>query len=157
MSDVDIYPVGPGELPLVVNLFNEVFRPSREQAYFERRFLGRHNPLILIAQLDHHPVGFALGYEAKPGTFYCWLLGVQAELRRRGIASQLMEGVSAWARDHDYHTIRFECFNRQRAMLHLAIRQGYHVVGIRHDNDTGQDLVILELSLDEEERREEHY
>jgi GNAT superfamily N-acetyltransferase len=144
MANADIVIVGMRELPLIVDLFNDVFRPPRDMAYFERRLRGRVQSLILVAQIQDRPAGFALGYEIKPGTFYCWLIGVQADFRRAGVASQLMEAMAAWARDNGYHTIRFECYNRQRPMLHLAISQNYDIVGLRFDIEAGTNLIILE-------------
>jgi GNAT superfamily N-acetyltransferase len=149
MANAEITPVGLGELNLIVDLFRQVFRPGRERLFFERRFRGRYNPLLLLAQVDRSPAGFAIGYELKPGTFYCWLVGVLSQYRRAGIAAQLMEAMTAWARDNGYHIIRFECYNSQRPMLHLAIRQGYDIVGLRLDPDTGTNLIIMENDLGE--------
>lgn len=151
MANADITPVGMGELPLINDLYNEVFRPGRDLGFFERRLKGRRNPLLLVAHVERQPAGFAIGYENKPGTFYCWLIGVRSAYRRAGIASQLMEAISAWAADNDYHTVRFECFNRQRPMLRLAIRQGYDIVGIRWDSDNSTNLIIMEHNLAEDE------
>lgn len=149
MANAEIYPVGMGELPLVTDLYNEVFRPGRDLAFFVRRLKGRINPLMLIAQVEKQPVGFALGYENKPSTFYNWLIGVLPDYRRGGIASQLMEAMSAWARDNGYHTVRFECYNRHRPMLHLAINQNFNAVGFRYDADAEDNLLIMELNLTE--------
>ncbi|UCD27517.1 MAG: GNAT family N-acetyltransferase [Planctomycetota bacterium] len=147
MADADIVVIGLDELPGVVDLFNEVFRPPRDQAFLERRLAGKVNPLILLARVERQPVGFALGYELKPSTFYCWLIGVVPDYRRAGIASQLMGALVALAAESGYKLVRFECFNRQRPMLHLAIKQGYNVVGVRYDSDTGDNLLILELDV----------
>jgi hypothetical protein len=68
-----------------------------------------------------------------------------------GIASQLMDAMHAWVREHDYHTVRFECQNQHRAMLHMAIARGYDVVGIRWDPDRNANLVIFEKYLGEGE------
>jgi ribosomal protein S18 acetylase RimI-like enzyme len=150
MANAEIVVIGPSELPLIVDLFAEVFRPARDQSFFERRLSGRNHPLMLLATVQKRPAGFALGYEGKPGLFYCWLIGVLSDFRRAGIASQLMEALAAWARDHDFRTIRFECYNNQRPMLHLAINQNYDIVGVRYDADAGDNLLILEHQLDED-------
>jgi len=149
MANADIIPIGQGELPIVVDIFNQVFRPSRDMSYFERRLQGRINPLILLAQVERLPVGFALGYEIKPSTFYCWLIGILPDFRRAGIASQLMEAMAAWASDDGYRIVRFECFNRQRPMLHMAIKQGYDIVGFRYDADSEDNLLVMEHDLSE--------
>jgi hypothetical protein len=58
-----------------------------------------------------------------------------------------MDAVQAWVGQHGYDSIRFECHNQHRPMLHLAISQGYDVVGIRWDPDRGNNLVIFEKLL----------
>lgn len=147
MADAIIDLVGPEELPLISTLYNQIFRPQRDVDSFRRRFRGRYNVLMLVARLDDRPVGFFLGFELKPGVFFSWFYGVVPEYRRQGIASQLMDAVHAWAKQNDYHALRFECHNQHRPMLHLAIALGYDIVGIRWDPDRGDNLVIFEKSL----------
>jgi GNAT superfamily N-acetyltransferase len=79
--------------------------------------------------------------------FFIWLIGVSPEFRRVGVASQLMDAMTSWVADHGYATIRFECQNQHRAMLHMAIERSYDIVGIRWDPDLGHNLVIFEKSL----------
>jgi GNAT superfamily N-acetyltransferase len=146
-AKVDI--VGPNDIPLITDLYGRVFRPPRDAEFFRRRFLGRYNPLMMIASLDELPAGFFCGFELKPTTFFAWLYGVLPEFRRKGIASQLMDAVHDWVGQHEYASIRFECQNDHRPMLHLAIQQGYDIVGIRWDPDRGSNLVIFEKVLGE--------
>lgn len=150
MANADIIIVGLSEVGVIVDLYNEVFRPARDRTYIERRIRGRVHPLMLLAQIDGRPAGFAIGYELKPGTFYCWYIGVLADFRRAGIASQLMEAMTARATSGGYHTIRFECFNSQRPMLHLAISQNYDIVGMRMHRRTQENLLIFEQTLIEQ-------
>jgi len=147
MATAKIDVVGPEEIPLVANLYNQIYRPSRDAEFFRRRFLGRYNTLMMVASLDDQPVGFFTGFELKPGVFFSWLFGVLPDYRRNSIATQLMDAVQAWAGQHGYESIRFECHNQHRPMLHLAISQGYDVVGIRWDQDRGNNLVIFEKVL----------
>lgn len=147
MADAIIELVGPNELPLIVSIFNQIIRPPRDVDTFERRFRGRYNVLQLVARVDDRPVGFFLGFELKPTVFFSWFYGVLPDYRRQGIASQLMDAVHAWAKQNDYESIRFECHNQHRPMLHLAIALGYDIVGIRWDPDRGDNLVIFEKVL----------
>jgi GNAT superfamily N-acetyltransferase len=147
MADAIIDIVGPQDLPVIVQLFNQIFRPPRDLESFRRRFLGRYNALQLVARVGDRAVGFFLGFELKPTVFFGWFYGVLPEWRRQGIASQLMEAVHSWARQHGYETIRFECHNQHRPMLHLAIAVGYDIVGMRWDPDRGENLVIFEKPL----------
>lgn len=147
MADAIIERVGPEELGLIVHLYNQIFRPGRDLESFRRRFRGRYNVLSLVARLEERSVGFFLGFELKPDVFFAWFYGVLPEYRRQGIASQLMDAVHSWARQNDYETVRFECHNQHRPMLHLAIARGYDIVGIRWDPDRAENLVIFEKSL----------
>ena len=139
--------VGQSELPVIVDLYNQIFRPGRDIESFHRRYLGRYNILQMIARVRERPVGFFLGFELKPTVFYAWFYGVLGDYRRQGIASQLMDAVHSWARQHQYETIRVECHNSHRPMLHLSIALGYDIVGIRWDPDRGDNLVIFEKTL----------
>ena len=147
MAETKIDIVGPGEIPLIADLYGQVFRPPRDAAFFRRRFQGRCNVLMLVASLHSQPVGFFIGFELKPTVFFAWFYGVVPAHRREGIASQLMDAVHSWAAEQGYESIRFECHNQHRPMLHLAIARVYDIVGIRWDPDRGDNLVIFERSL----------
>jgi GNAT superfamily N-acetyltransferase len=142
--------LGQGDIPLVTSLYNQIFKPNREEAFFRRRYLGRHNVLILIATVAETPVGFMTGFELKPNTFFEWLYGVLPEYRRQGIASQLMDAAAAWAAEQGYDGSRMECHNQHRPVLHLAIARGYDILGLRWDSDRHANLVIFEKALREE-------
>lgn len=147
MADAIIDMVGPEDLPTVAKLYNQIFRPPRDLESFQRRYQGRYNVLQLIARIKDQPVGLFLGFELKPTVFFAWFYGVLPDFRRQGIASQLMEAVHAWARQNEYESVRMECHNQHRPMLHLAIALGYDIVGIRWDPDRGDNLVIFEKVL----------
>jgi GNAT superfamily N-acetyltransferase len=147
VADAIIDRVGPEELPVLVQLYNEIFRPRRDVESFRRRFRGRYNVLQLLARLQERPVGFFLGFELKPQVYFAWFYGVLPDFRRQGIASQLMEAVHSWAHQQEYEAMRMECNNQHRPMLHLAIAHEYDIVGIRWDPDRGDNLVIFEKVL----------
>jgi GNAT superfamily N-acetyltransferase len=147
MADAIIDLVGPEDLPEIVALYNQIFRPPRDLESFSRRFRGRYNVLQLIARIKDRPVGFFLGFELKPTVYFAWFYGVLPDYRRQGIASQLMEAVHSWAKQHEYESLRFECHNQHRPMLHLAIALEYDIVGIRWDPDRGENLVLFEKVL----------
>jgi GNAT superfamily N-acetyltransferase len=147
MADVIVDLLGPEDLPVIVKLYNQIFRPPRDEEHFQRRYLGRHNVVQMVARLDERPVGFLLGFELKPRVFFTWFYGVLPQFRRQGIASQLMEAIHSWCRLNDYESLRFECHNQHRAMLHLAIKLEYDIVGIRWDPDRGDNLILLQKML----------
>src|SRR4249920_653301 len=147
MADAIIERIGEEDLPVVVQLYNQIFRPPRDVETFRRRFRGRYNILQLLARIEDRPVGFFLGFELKPTVYFAWFYGVLPDFRRTGIASQLMDAVHSWAQQNEYESIRFECHNQHRPMLHLAIALEYDIVGIRWDPDRGDNLVIFEKVL----------
>jgi GNAT superfamily N-acetyltransferase len=147
MADAIIDLAGPEEMPLICDLYNEIVRPARDLEALRSRFRSRHNLLMLVARLDDKPVGFTVGFEVEPGVFSSWFYGVVLAARRQGIASQLMDAVHSWAQQNEYESVRFECHNQHRPMLHLAIALGYDIVGIRWDPDRGDNVVIFEKGL----------
>lgn len=147
MADAIIDIVGQEDLPLIVELYNQIYRPSRDAASVQRRFLGRHNVLRMVARVNDRPVGFFIGFEVKPTTFGTWFYGVLSDFRRQGIATQLMEAVHAWAGEEGYESVRMECHNAARPMLHLAIARGYDVTGIRYEHERADNLIIFEKVL----------
>ena len=147
MATAKIIPVGPSEVGLLAELYNSVFSPGQGVDFFERRFTSRHNVSVLLAMLDEQHVGFVVGFELMPTTYFTWLCGVAPDFRRLGIATQLMQAEEAWSRDNGYQTMRFECQNQHRPMLHAAISEGYDLVGIRWDTTTGNNVVIFEKDI----------
>jgi GNAT superfamily N-acetyltransferase len=144
MADVIIDVLAPDDLSMIVQLYNQIFRPPRDEDHFQRRYLGRHNVLQMVARLNERAVGFVLGFELKPRVFFTWFYGVLGSHRNQGVGSQLMEALHSWAKQNDYESVRCECFNRQRAMLHLALKQDYDIVGIRWEPDHGDNLILLQ-------------
>jgi GNAT superfamily N-acetyltransferase len=147
MANAEIIPVGLGELDLITKLYNQVFTPPRDEDSLRRRMEGRRNALLLVAHVERRPVGFLTALELKPDTHFGWLCGVLPDFRRQGIASQLLQAHEAWAAEQSYEILRFECYNRHRPMLQVAITHGYNIVGIRWDSQHHDNLVIFEKDL----------
>lgn len=147
MANTDIIIADERLLHEAVALYNSMFRPKYDIAYFHRRFLGRYNPLTLLAMVDGRPVGFWMGFELKPTMFYHWLGAVVPDMRRQGIASQLMRAQQAWACDHSYEFVRCECLNQQREFIHFAVSTGYDIVGIRWDSVHADNLIVFEKTI----------
>lgn len=149
MANAEIVVVGPGELPLITDLYNEIFRPPHDIEFFRRRLRGRYNALLMVAQIDKRPVAFSMGFELKPTVYFAWLTGVMADFRRNGIAAQLHEAQMGWAVEHGYHYIRMECHNSHRPILSMAINMDFNIVGMRWDPDRTENLIIFEKQIAE--------
>ena len=149
MAQAEISVVTEQQLPVIVELYNQVYRPQETDEYFRRRFQGRYNVLVMLASLDGRPVGFVIGFELKPGVFYNWLTGVHPDFRRKGIGRQLIESQNEWAKTHGYEFTRLETLNRHRNMAHLALIEGYDIVGTRWDSVRSDLLIQFEKPLSE--------
>jgi len=150
MSQAEISVVTEQQLPLIVELYNQVFRPAENEDYFRRRFQGRYNVLVMMATLDKRPVGFTIGFELKPFVFYNWLSGVHGEFRRKGLGRQLIDAQNEWARNHGYEYMRFELLNRHKPMLHMVLGAGFDIVGTRWDSMRSDLLIQFEKALTDE-------
>ena len=147
MADAIIDLLGPEDVPIIVGLYNQIFRPMRDEEHFQRRYLGRYNVVQMVARLGDRPAGFVIGFELKPRVFFTWFYGVLPQYRRQGIASQLMDALHSWAKQNDYEAVRLECHNQARPMLLMAIQNDYDIIGLRWDTDRGDNLVIFEKVL----------
>lgn len=147
MANAEVVIVGPGELPLIADLYNEIFRPSHDVEFFRRRLRGRYNALLMVAHVDKRPVAFSTGFELKPTVFFSWLTGILPDHRRLGIATQLHEAQCTWALEHEYQYMRMECHNAHRPILHMAIKMDFNIVGVRWDPDRQDNLIIFEKCL----------
>ncbi len=149
VTDRSIDILGLADIPLVMDLYNQIYHPPREEAFFARRLEGRRNPLILAAAVDEHPAGFFLGFEHEPDVYHHWIYGVLPDFQGQGLGSRLMAAADAWAEDHGYAASRMECDNRHRRMLHLALAHGYDITGLSWDPDRHGNIIILTKQIRE--------
>lgn len=147
MADAIIDRINPTDLGLITHLYNQVFRPETSEAEIKRRLHGRANPLVMVARIGKEAIGFYVGMELRPGAHFAWICGVVPELRRTGIATQLMHSAEDWCKAEGYRYLRFECDNKIRAFLHFGIANDYDIVGIRLDQDSMSNLVLFEKHL----------
>lgn len=151
MADAIIDRINPADLGLITHLYNSVFRPPLTEDELKRRLRGRHNVLVQVARVGNDAVGFYVGMELHPGTHFAWSCGVVPEMRRSGIATQLMHAAEDWSRTEGYRVLRFECDNNVRPFLHFGIANDYDIVGIRWDSERMHNVVIFEKQLLETE------
>ncbi len=110
------------------------------------RLFGRRSVLIQLARLGGKPVAYKVGYEDREGRFISWLGGVLPEVRRQGIALELMRIQHRWAKDHDYEWVEMVSRNKYRPMLILALSEGFEIYGVRMSRNN-QQLILLRKRL----------
>lgn len=149
MADAVIDRINPADLGLISHLYNSIFRPPMSEDELKKRLRGRFNVLAQVARVGNDAVGFLLGMELRPETYFVWTCGVVPEMRRAGIASQLMHAAEDWARTEGYKVLRFECENSHRPFLHFGIANDYDIAGLRWDSERMHNVVIFEKQLND--------
>ena len=148
MAQAEIIIADEALLPEAVDVYNEVFRPKQDVAYFKRVLLGHYNTLVLIARVGERPVGMWVGYEDRPGVYRNWLSAVLPDFRRAGVGQQLMDAEHSWAREHGYDAVRAEAANGQREWLQFLVAAGFDIIGVRYEGEQADTVVLLEKSLE---------
>ncbi|WP_435989674.1 GNAT family N-acetyltransferase [Rossellomorea sp. LjRoot5] len=107
-----------------------------------------HKPEILIdmAMEDSRVIGYKIGYELDPDTFYSWLGGVDPEYRKQGIAAELMKRQHQTLKERGYTVVQTKTMNKWRSMLILNIKNGFDVIDTCTD-EKGLHKIILEKKL----------
>ena len=102
--------------------------------------------LIDMAMADSRVIGYKIGYELDPHTFYSWLGGVDPEYRKQGIAAELMKRQHHTLKELRYTVVQTKTMNKWRSMLILNIRNGFDVMDT-YTNEKGLHKIILEKKL----------
>ena len=102
--------------------------------------------LVVIAESDMKVIGYKIGYELNDDTFYSWLGGVDANFRKHGIASKLMEKQHQYLSEVGYSVVQTKTMNKWRSMLLLNIKYGFDVIDTYTD-EKGMHKIVLEKKL----------
>ena len=102
--------------------------------------------LIDMAMADSRVIGYKIGYELDPHTFYSWLGGVDPEYRKQGIAAELMKRQHHTLKELRYTVVQTKTMNKWRSMLILNIKNGFDVIDT-YTNEKGLHKIILEKKL----------
>lgn len=125
-----------------VSIFKQV-----EPGKFEKRISEAVNLLTVLALHENKIVGFKIGYQIAPKTFYSWIGGVDESFRKLGIAAGLMEKQHLWCRRNGFNLIRTKTRNNFKAMLILNIKHGFDIIDVY--SDINNELkIVLEKHLD---------
>lgn len=120
-------------LPDIVALNSVIFATMYEhppyslQQYQEK--LKNVLPYILIAKNNNQLVGDSIAFE-RNGGLYLWILGVDASVRRLGIASQLLDLNEKYAVDHHLSSVTVKVYNVSPDMQRLLISRNYLITDI---------------------------
>ena len=98
---------------------------------------------VIIATNDSDDVlGFKIGFEATPNTYYSWLGAVAPSQQRKGLGKQLMAAQHMWCINQGYQFVETKTLNKWRSMLLLNIRSGFDITGTREDDVHGTEILL---------------
>lgn len=131
------------EINVALNhLYKEVFD---DEIDFNTRIKTKQNVITIVAIQDTQIVGFKMGYEKEPTTFYSWLGGVSLSHRRQGIAQLLLDELIKIIISEGYDILRTKTYNRWKSMLIFNLKNNFNIVDvIKEEKDTA---IILEKSI----------
>lgn len=135
--------VGLARLDLIRRLNVDIFDDEHIINTFERDDL-----LILVAWVDERAVGFKIGYQFDPTSFYSAKGGVLDEYRRKGIARALLYAMLAKARDRGYESFLYDTFpNKHPGMTVMGLEEGFEVIRAGYSQRYQDYRLRFELSL----------
>ncbi|AIC92989.1 GNAT family N-acetyltransferase [Shouchella lehensis] len=127
----------------ICGLYRDVFNEDRQ---LNERMDDKPNVDVQLAYENGTLIGFKIGYEQSPTTFYSWLGGVRSTSQGKGVALQLMRNQHAKAKEAGYKIVETKTMNRWRKMLLLNIRFGFNVTAVE-ESQTGDGKIILQKAL----------
>lgn len=102
--------------------------------------------LVVTAMTGTKVIGYKIGYDLNNNKFYSWLGGVDANYRKHGIASGLMEKQHQYLKENGYSVVQTKTMNKWRNMLVLNIKNGFDVIDTYTD-EKGLHKIVLEKKL----------
>jgi GNAT superfamily N-acetyltransferase len=130
----------------VSQLLTQVFGPFDEKKIIDR-LRGQNGKVALhMAHLEEMFVGFKLGYEKSPDTFYSWLGAVNPEFQGWGFGRALMAEQHLWCQENGYKVIETKTMNKWQNMLLLNLKFGFQIVALEK-NDRDEIKIVMSKSL----------
>ncbi len=115
--------------------------------HFEERLKNTDN-LVIAAYLDEKSAGYLVGYDRyKDGSFYCWMVGVNPDFRRRGVLKALMSYQERLAREKGYTKIKIKTRNRFIEMLTYLVEYGFYFTEVVPCSNIEDNRILLEKCL----------
>lgn len=134
-------------LDLIRRLNVAIFDDNHIIKTFERDDL-----LMLVARTNETAVGFKLGYQLDPRSFYSAKGGVRESYRRHGIARALLYAMLDVVRDRGYDRFVYDTFpNKHPGMTVMGLDEGFRVIRAGYSPEYQDYRLRFELSMTEDD------
>ena len=135
--------VGLERLDLIRRLNVAIFDDDHIIKTFDRDDL-----LILVAHSEGTAVGFKLGYQLDPRSFYSAKGGVRKTHRRHGIARAMLYAMLDVVRDRGYDRFVYDTFpNKHPGMTVMGLDEGFRVIRAGYSPRYQDYRLRFELSM----------
>jgi GNAT superfamily N-acetyltransferase len=129
----------------ILSVANKVLKPISLET-FKAKLIGKKHPLLLLCRIENQIVGFKIGFETSPTTFYSWLGGVDPAFQRLGVSSPLMKHMTEWCEHRRYESVETKTTNSNRAMIILNIISGFDINDVQVDKK-GVKKILMSKDL----------
>ncbi|EDK29373.1 hypothetical protein VSWAT3_11261 [Vibrionales bacterium SWAT-3] len=140
--------VREGSLEEVVSVVEQIneFAQKESVASLSQR-LSDKKSLILVAEEEGVLLGFKIGYELEPNTFYSWFGGVSPLARNKGVAQAQLDVQEQWVKQQGYQQLKVKSRNQFPAMLRLLLRNGYQIEKLEEKEDIREHRIYFVKQL----------
>ena len=140
--------VREGSLEEVVSVVEQIdeFAQKESVASLSQRLSGKKS-LILVAEEAGVLLGFKIGYELEPNTFYSWFGGVSPLARNKGVAQAQLDVQEQWVKQQGYQQLKVKSRNQFPAMLRLLLRNGYQIEKLEEKEDIREHRIYFVKQL----------
>lgn len=146
MTDIIIKETSLAESLKVFSKIPEWDRPEAGTIEFCENKIDNHKSLILSAYVKEENVGYLIAYE-KNDAFYCWVVAVAPNYRRRGILTSMMEIFENYAKENNYKKVTLKTVNNKREMLSYLIKNGWNFIEIKTKNTVILNEILVEKDI----------
>lgn len=146
------------DLPAIVELNQKIFAglydwPLYDLDQYQNKLKDKKSQ-IYLAKIDQQLVDNSIAFTQDEG-WYIWIMGVDPNFCRRGIARRLTELNEEYAASNNYQKVLSKVYNVSKGMLCLKMGRGYNVVEVnKHSSNSLFNAVFLELILVRDAQRD---
>ncbi|MCM5662342.1 GNAT family N-acetyltransferase [Galbibacter mesophilus] len=116
------------EIAFIEKVYVQIFEDYQRDSFLKRISEAK-NLFSVYASLNNEVVGFKIGYETSPDTFYSWVGGVKEEYRRMGIAKKLQSIQEKYVAEKGCQKLTTKSTNKFKPMMQFNLKNGFDIVG----------------------------